>query len=110
MNSLSSFLTSHIPETSYLLSSILMFFGSDMIMERALIRRMRRMPFLTRTLVFVFYGLVILPALTISGAYVLRTILLEPLSDWLPLTLTISFLVIGLLLSVRYNMKLRRRG
>ncbi|HLC23905.1 MAG TPA: hypothetical protein VJL08_05645, partial [Dehalococcoidia bacterium] len=60
--------------------------------------------------VFVVYGLVVLPGLTIAGASVLRIIVLEPLRGWLTLTLVVSFLIVGVLLSIKYNMKLRRRG
>ena len=109
MDSLNAYLIAHISEISYFLSTMLMFLSGNVIMER-LIPRLRRMPFLTRTSVFVVYGLVVLPGLTIAGALVLRIIVLEPVREWLTLTLVVSFLIVGVLLSINYNMKLRRRG
>jgi hypothetical protein len=105
--SLSAYLVAHISEISYFLATILMFFGGDFLMVR-MVRHMRKMAFLTRTLVFIICGIVMLPGLTIAGAYLLRKEVLEPLKDRLILTLAVCFIIVGLLLSFKYNMKLKR--
>lgn len=78
-----------------------MLFGGDLIMERILLRRLKRLTLLSRTLVFVLYGSLALPGLTLAGAAILRAVVLEPLKDWIALVLTISFLLTGILLSFK---------
>ena len=106
-NSVSNQLIARIPEISYLLSSVLMLFASDYIMERLLIRRLRKVNFIARTFLFVLYGLLILPALTTIGALLLRVLALNPFKEWIILVLVICFFFVGVLLSIRYNIKMK---
>jgi hypothetical protein len=101
----SDYLIARIPEISYFLSSALMIFTSDFIMGRLLIRRLRKMTFLVRTSLFLLYGLFVFPTLTVLGAFSLRDLVLDPFKEWIILVLVVSFFFIGILLSLRYNMK-----
>jgi len=101
------YLIARIPEISFLLSSIFMLFASDVIMGRFLLRRLRKSHFLTRTLLFVLYGIMVLPAMTVGGAYLLRELVLKPFRDGIIVVLAVCFLIIGVLLSLRYNMKMK---
>jgi hypothetical protein len=103
----SDYLIARIPETSYFLSSALMIFASDFIMGRLLIRRLRKLAFLARTSLFLLYGLFVFPTLTALGAFSLRELVLTPFREWIILVLIISFFFIGILLSIRYNMKIK---
>jgi hypothetical protein len=103
----SDYLIARIPEISYFLSSALMIFASDFIMGRVLIRRLRKLPFLTRTTFFLLYGLLVFPALTTLGAFSLRELVLNPFKEWIILVLAVAFIFIGILLSLRYNMKMK---
>lgn len=103
----SDYLIARIPEISYFLSSALMIFVSDYIMERLLIRRLRRLTFLARTCLFLLYGLFMFPTLTALGALVFREAVLNPFKEWIVLLLVVFFFFIGILLSIRYNMKIR---
>ncbi len=107
LNSVSDNLIARIPEISYLLSCILMLFASDYIMERLLVRRLRKLNFISRTGLFIFYGLLILPIMTTIGALLLRTLALDPFKEWMILILVICFFLVGVLLSIRYNMKMK---
>ena len=107
VHNISDYLIARIPEISYFLSSALMIFVSDYIAGRLLIRRLRKLTFLVRTSIFLLYGLLIYPALTALGALVLRESVLSPFKEWLILLLVVFFLFIGILLSLRYNMKIR---
>jgi hypothetical protein len=106
-NSFSDRLIARIPEISYLLSTIFMIFVSDYIIGNLLIRRLKKMGFITRTFLFVFFGLLILPGLTALGALLLRDLVLDPFKDWIILVLVICFFLIGVFLSIRYNMKMK---
>jgi len=106
-NSVSDRLIARIPEISYLLSSIFMIFASDYIIGNLLIQRLKKMGFITRTFLFVFFGLLILPGLTALGALLLRNLVLDPFKDWIILVLVICFFLIGVFLSIRYNMKIK---
>jgi hypothetical protein len=101
------YLIARIPEISYFLSSALMIFASDYIMGRFLIRRLRKLTFLARTSLFLLYGLFMFPALVGLGAFVLREAVLYPFKEWIILLLVVFFLFIGVLLSIRYNMKIK---
>jgi len=103
----SDYLIARIPEISYFLSSALMIFVSDYIVGRLLIRRLRKLTFLVRTCLFLFYGLFMFPTLTALGAFVLRESVLNPFKEWIILLLVVFFVFIGVLLSLRYNMKIR---
>lgn len=107
LDSVSGYLTARIAEISFLLSSMLMVFASDLIMGRMLLRRLRKLDFVTRTLAFVLYALLALPAMTTLGAYLLRVLILEPFKEQILAALAIFFLIVGVLLSRRYNMKFR---
>jgi hypothetical protein len=107
LHSVTDYLIARIPEISYFLSAALMILASDYIMERLLIRRLRKSTFLARTSLFLFYGLLVFPALTALGAFLLRELALNPFKEWIILVLVVSFFFIGVLLSVRYNMKIR---
>ena len=106
-NSISDRLSARIPEISYLISTIFMIFVSDYIIGNLLIQRLKKMGFITRTFLFVFFGLLILPGLTALGALLLRDLVLDPFKDWIILVLMICFLLIGVFLSIRYNMKIK---
>ncbi len=110
VQSVTQYLAGHVWEISYLLSTVLMFFGGDIIMEKVLLKRLKQWHFLKRTLAFVLYGLVLLPALTVGGAALLRAFVLEPLQDRILPVLLVSFLATGISLSVKYNMKPRLKG
>ena len=103
----SDYLIARIPEISYFLSSALMIFASDYIMGRLLIQRLRKMTFLVRTSLFLLYGLFVFPTLTALGAFSLRELVLNPFKEWIILVLVLSFIFIGILLSIRYNMKIK---
>ncbi len=102
----SNYLVGKIPEISYFLSSILMVFGSDYLMGRVLLRRLKKSNFLSRTVMFVLYSLLALPALTAAGAYLLREMILAPFKEQIALVMAVFFLFTGVLLSARYNMKM----
>jgi hypothetical protein len=100
-----AYLVTKIPEISFFLATILMFFVSDYIMEYFLKKSLKKMNFLTRTIIFVLYGLLILPVLCAYCALLLQNSILYPYQRWIVIVLIASFLVIGILLSIRYNMK-----
>lgn len=106
-DSVSNYLIARIPEISYFLSSAFMIFASDYMMERLLIRRLKRMSFLARTALFLGYGLFILPGLMTLIAHLLRELVLNPFKGWIILVMVLSFLFMGILLSIRYNIKMR---
>jgi len=107
VDSLSAHLVARIPEISYLLSSILMIFASDYVIGNLLIRKLKKIGFITRTCLFLFFGLLILPSLTAIGALLLRNLVLDPFQEWIILVLIICFFFIGVFLSIRYNMKIK---
>ena len=107
LDSVSGYLIARIPEISFLLSTVLMFFASDYIMEYFLRKSLKKMNFVTRTIIFLFYGLLVLPVLCTAGALFLRNAVLYPYQRWIVLVLLASFLFVGILLSIRYNMKVR---
>jgi hypothetical protein len=109
LNSASDYLIARIPEISYFLSCALMILASDVIMGRFLIKRLRKQGFVSRTFLFLLYGLLILPAFTTLGALLLRELVLNPFKEWIILVLVISFLFIGVFLSLRYNMKIKMK-
>ncbi|MBI2853783.1 MAG: hypothetical protein HYX87_02540 [Chloroflexi bacterium] len=107
VDSISDYLASRIPEISYLLASVLMIFASDFVAEHFFIRRLKKMSFLSRTGVFLLYGLLVLPTATTLAALLLKRLILDPYKEWLILTLVGFFLIAGVMLSIRYNIKMR---
>lgn len=103
----SNYLVDRIPEISYLLSTALMLFVSDFILEWFLIQRLRRLTFIARTGLFLAYGLFLFPPLTAIGASFLREMVLYPYKEWIILLIIIFFSFFGILLNIRYNMKMR---
>ena len=103
----SDYLIERIPEISYFLSSALMLFISDFILEWFLVHRLRRLSFIARTGLFLFYGLFLFTPLTSFGASLLREMVLYPYEEWIVLLLIIFFSLFGVLLNIRYNMKMR---
>ncbi len=94
INSISGYLIARIPEISFFLSATFMVFASDYIMENFLIRKMKRQNFISRTFLFLIYGLLILPALITLGAFLLRLTVLYPFQESIILVLAISFLIV----------------
>ncbi len=107
LDSVPAYLIARIPEISFLLSTVLMAFASDYIMEYFLKKSLKKMNFVTRTIIFLFYGLLILPALCTACALFLQNTLLYPYQKWIVPVLLASFLFVGILLSIRYNMKVK---
>jgi hypothetical protein len=107
LDSIPAYLVEKIPEISFLLSTILMFFASDYIMDYFLKKALRKMNFVTRTLIFLLYGLLVLPALCTGCAVFLQNSVLYPCQSWIVPVVLASFLIIGILLSIRYSMKLK---
>jgi len=65
------------------------------------------MNFVTRTIIFLFYGLLVLPVLCTACALFLHNAVLYPYQGWIVLVLLVSFLFVGIMLSIRYNMKVK---
>ncbi|MBI2957614.1 MAG: hypothetical protein HYY32_02105 [Chloroflexi bacterium] len=86
---------------------MVMVFLSDQLMGRVLIKRLKKLTFFSRTAVFVAYSLLALPAMTIAGAALLRYTVLEAFQEWMLPALALAFLLTGVLLSSRYNMRLK---
>ncbi len=107
LDSIAGFLFARIQEISFLIASMLMLFTSDLIMGRVLLRRLKKSNFFTRTLVFVLYCLLALPAMTTGTAYLLRALLLTPLRKYIIVIIVLSFVVTGVILSLRYNMRMK---
>ncbi len=107
LDSLPAYLIARIPEISFLLSTVLMFFASDYIMEYLLKKSLKKINFVSRTIIFLLYGLIILPALCTACALFLQNAILYPYQRWIVLVLLASFLFVGIMLSIRYNMKIR---
>ena len=107
LDSVSAYLIARIPEISFFLSTALMFFASDYIMEYFLKKSLRKMSFVTRTIIFLFYGLLVLPVLCTACALFLQNAVFYPYQKWIVLVLLASFLFVGILLSIRYNMKIK---
>jgi hypothetical protein len=101
-----AYLVNKIPEISFLLSTILMFFISDYIMEYFLKKGLKKMNFVTRTIIFLLYGLIILPVLCASFALFLQNTILYPYQKWIVTVMIASFLAVGVLISIRYNIKM----
>ncbi|MCX6007071.1 MAG: hypothetical protein NTZ34_07410 [Chloroflexi bacterium] len=109
LDSVPAYLIARIPEISFFLSTALMFFASDYIMEYFLKKSLRKMNFVTRTIIFLVYGLLVLPVLCTACALFLQNTLLYPYQGWIVLVLLASFLFVGIMLSIRYNMKVKLR-
>jgi hypothetical protein len=107
LDSVPAYLIAKIPEISFLLYTILIAFASDYIMEYFLKKSMKKMNFVTRTIIFLLYGLLVLPVLCTACALFLQNTVLYPYQKWIVLVLLASFLVVGILLSIRYNMKVK---
>jgi hypothetical protein len=107
---ISEYLIARIPEISVLLATMIMVFVSDLIMGRLLLKRLREMGFISRTIIFVLYCLLVMPSLTVFGAMLIKSVALEPLKDWIILFLVVAFLLTGILLSLRYKMKVKLNG
>ena len=107
LDSIPPYLITRIPEISFFLATILMFFISDYIMEYFLKKGLKKINFVTRTITFLLYGLIVLPALCAACAIVLQNVVLYPYQKWIVLVLLAFFLFLGILLSMRYNMKIR---
>ena len=106
LDSVQRYLVEKIPEISFLLATVLMFFGSDYIMEYLLKKSLKKLNFITRTIIFLLYGLLMLPALCTACAVFLQNSVLYPFQGWIVPVLGTFFLLCGILLSIRYNMKL----
>ncbi len=106
-HSITDHLIARIPEISFILSSTFMIFAGDYLLGNVFVRSLKKMDFISRTLVFVVIGLILFPALTTLSAFILRELVLKPFEDWIILVLVITFLIVGILLSLRYNMKIR---
>lgn len=65
------------------------------------------MAFITRTALFVLYGLMVLPPMITLFATSLRVYLLEHFQNDILLVLVMSFVLVGVLLSIRYSMRIR---
>ncbi len=100
------FLDSRITEVSYTMASVLMLFAGDYMTDRFVIRRIRKRNILVRTVLFLAYVLLVLPLLTISTAQGLASLVLEPYRSQLWLILLGFFVLCGVLLSLKYRMKL----
>lgn len=107
LDSASAYLIAKIPEISFLLSTVIMFFISDYIMEYLLKKSLKKMSFVIRTIVFLLYGLFALPSLCTACAFLLQNALLYPNQKWIVLVLLACFLIVGILLSIRYNARFR---
>ena len=70
-------------------------------------KSLKRMNFITRTVIFSLYGLIALPALCTAFALLLQNAVLYPYQKWIVSVLIASFLLVGILLSIRYNMRLK---
>lgn len=84
-----------------------MIFVSDLIMGRLFLKRLRKMSFLSRTFAFVLFWLVAMPGLTILSAMLLKSVLLGPMKNWIIIDLAVAFLFTGILLCLKYNMKIK---
>jgi hypothetical protein len=104
-HSTTNHLITRIPELSYLLSTVFMIFASDYIITNFLIKTLRKMGFITRTFLFVFFSLLIFPGLTALVALLLRNLVLDPFNNHIILVLAICFFLVGILLSMKYNIK-----
>jgi hypothetical protein len=109
LDSIPAYLITKIPEISFLLSTVLMFFVSDYIMEYFLKKGLKKMNFFTRTIIFLFYGLLVLPIICTACALFLQNSILYPYQRWIVPVLLACFLVVGMLLSIRYDMKVKVR-
>jgi len=107
LDSVPAYLVARIPEISFLLSTVVIAFTSDYIMEYFLKKSLKKMNFITRTIIFLFYGLLVLPALCTACALFLQNAVLYPYQKWIVAVLLASFLLVGILLSIRYNMRLK---
>jgi hypothetical protein len=107
LDSVPAYLVVKIPEISFLLSTVVIAFASDYIMEYFLKKGLKKMKFVTRTIIFLFYGLIILPALCTACALFLQNAVLYPYQRWIVPVLLAAFLFVGILLSIRYNMKFK---
>jgi hypothetical protein len=76
-------------------------------MEYFLKNALKKMSFIIRTIIFLLYSLIILPVLSTACALFLQETVLYPYQKWIVPVLLASFLVIGILLSIRYSMKLK---
>jgi len=84
-----------------------MIFIGDFVIGNVFVKRMRRMGFFSRTILFILLGIILLPGLTTLGAFLIRDLVLEPYKDWIIVVLLICFFLIGLFFSIRYNMKIK---
>lgn len=106
LDSVPAYLVDKIPEISFLLSTVLISFGSDYIMENFLKKSLRKMNFLTRTSIFLLFGLLMLPVLCTACALFLQKTVLYPYQSWIVLVLLAFFLLFGILLSLKYNARI----
>lgn len=102
-----AYLVEKIPEISFFLSTMLMFFVGDYIMEYFLKNNLKKMNFITRTIIFLLYALILLPALCTICAVFLQNTVLYPYQKWIVAVLLASFLFVGIMLSIRYSMKVK---
>jgi len=107
LDSIPAYLVEKIPEISFLLSTIFMFFGSDYIMEYFLKKTLKKMSFVVRTIIFLLYALIVLPVICTAFALFLQNTILYPCQQWIVPVVLASFLCVGLLLSIRYSMKVK---
>lgn len=107
LESIPAYLVEKIPEVSFIIATMLMIFAGDYIMELLVKNGLRKMNFIARTIIFILYGLIVIPALSTICAVFLQDAVLYPYKSHILLVVIISFVVVGILLSVRYNMKLK---
>jgi peptidoglycan/LPS O-acetylase OafA/YrhL len=100
------YLDSKITEISYTMATVLMLFAGDYLTEVLIIKNIRNRNLLARTGLFLGYTLLALPMLTVASARALESLVLEPLQGYLWILLLVFFLFSGVLLSLKYRMKL----
>lgn len=105
MESLNRYLTDRTPEIASSLASLFMLLVGDYVIGRLVIRRLRKHSLLVRAGLFLGYALFMLPFLIIAITAIFTTVVLEPFKDSLLPVVVVSFLLVGILLTIRYHMK-----
>jgi hypothetical protein len=103
---ITDFLVSRVTEISFGMATILVLFSGDYLTDRFLIKRIRKRNVLIRTIVFLCYVLLALPLLTVFSARVLAALVLAPLGGYLWVLLAGFFMLSGVLVSLKYRMKI----
>jgi hypothetical protein len=103
---ITDFLASRATEISFGMATILVLFAGDYLTNRFLIKRIRKLNVLIRTIVFLCYVLLALPLVTVFSARVLAVLVLAPLGGYAWALLAGFFLLSGVLFSLKYRMKM----